>query len=95
MAKITNKQIEHLAELSALEFSEEAKQKMKGDLEQIVSFVDEMNACDTSSILFDDSEVTLTDLRDDKVQKGLSQDEATSNAPSKENGYYIVSKVVD
>lgn len=95
MAEITKKQIEHLAELSALDFSEEAKQKMKGDLEQILNFVNEMNKCDTSSCDHDDSEVILSNLREDKIKAGLTQEEATSNAPSKDNGYYIVSKVVD
>lgn len=95
MKNISDKQIDHLAELSALEFSELEKEKMKGNLEKILEFVDEMNKCDVTKTPYDEAEVTLYDLREDEEKPGLSQKQATSNAPHSENGYFVVSKVVD
>lgn len=95
MKNISDRQIEHLAELSALELSKEQKIKMKGELEQILGFVDEINKCDTAGVNYDETEITLDELRDDKVKPGLKQSEATANAPKAENGFFVVTKVVD
>ncbi len=95
MKNISTKQIDHLAKLSALNFSDEEKQKMKGNLEQILDFVDEMNKCTISNQVYDEAEVTLFDLREDEPKPSLTQKAATQNAPDTENGYFVVSKVVD
>lgn len=95
MKSITDGQIKHLAELSNLEFSDEERCKMKGDLEQILTFVNEMNNCNIKNINYDEAEVTLFDLREDEIKPSLSQKKITENAPHKEDGYFVVSKVVD
>lgn len=95
MAKITDKQVEHLAELSSLEFSESDKMKMKKDLEQILEFVDKI---ENANIDFSEKQVakiTLNELREDEPKEGISQEKALQNAPKAENGYYVVSKVVE
>ena len=95
MKEITEKQIEHLTELSSLAFSKPELKKMKTDLEQILTFVDQIESLNASNQNLEITSVTLNDLREDKVSNGLTQDEALANAPRKENGTYVVSKVVD
>lgn len=95
MKKITDKQIEHLADLSALAFTDEEKEKMKTDLEQILKFVDQIENCDAGKINSSNVSMKLSDLREDEAKAGLSQAEATSNAPKTDGKYYVVSKVVD
>lgn len=95
MAEITNEQIKHLAELSELSLSEEETQSMKKELGDILGFVDKINNCKLNVFDFNEDFVSLKDLREDEPQESLSQEEALSNAPKKENGYYVVSKVVD
>ncbi len=95
MKQISDKQIQHLAELSALTFSDAERSKMKTDLGEILTFVDEINKCDLKNQNFEDMEVTLNDLRKDAPKAGLTQKQATANAPESQDGYFVVSKVVD
>lgn len=95
MKKITDKQVEHLADLSALAFSDEEKEKMKTDLEQILTFVDQIEKCEVVSTNSTAVSMKLDDLREDEAKSGLTQSEATSNAPKTDGVYYVVSKVVD
>lgn len=95
MAEISNEQLNHLEELSELEFSAEAKQKMKKDLTQIVSFINEIESCNLKLEELPEKCVNLASLRDDEPEAGLSQEEALANAPRKSDGYYSVAKVVD
>ena len=95
MKNISDRQIEHLAELSALKLSSDEKIKMKNDLGQILGFVDEINKCNTAGVNYDETEITFAELREDKVKPGLKQKEATANAPKAEEGFFVVTKVVD
>lgn len=95
MAEITNEQIKHLAELSELSLSDEETASMKKELGDILGFVDKINNCNLDVFDFSEDFVSLNNLRPDEPQESLSQEEALSNAPKKENGYYVVSKVVD
>ena len=95
MAEISNEQLDHLEELSELEFSSEAKQKMKNDLNQIVSFINEIESCSLELEELPEKCTTIENLREDEPEVGLTQEEALANAPRKSDGYYSVAKVVD
>lgn len=95
MEKITDKQIEHLADLSSLALSDAEKAKMKTDLGQILTFVDKIDNCDQISDISYSNAVSLSSLREDVVKPSISQADALANAPKAENGAYVVSKVVD
>lgn len=95
MAEISNEQIKHLAELSALSLTEAETKSMKNELGDILGFVDKINNCNLSVFDYAEDFVTIDKLREDKPKAGLTQKETLANAPKKENGYYVVSKVVD
>ncbi len=95
MTQISEKQISHLAELSALNLSAEETQKMKTELQNILEFAGKVQSLEIDGDAFDERTVTLSDLREDIVKPGLSNEQALANAPKKENGAYVVSKVVD
>lgn len=95
MTEISEKQIEHLADLSALELSANEKKKMKNELQNILEFASKVKNLEVQAELSEDRFVTLEDLRQDVAKPGLSNEEALSNAPKKDNGCYVVSKVVD
>ena len=63
MEKITDKQIEHLAELSSLALSKEEMSKMKTDLGQILTFVDKIDNCDQTIDISYSNAVSLSSLR--------------------------------
>ena len=95
MKEITDKQIEHLSDLSALALTDEEKNKMKKDLEQILTFVDKIESVDAKNQRIDSATTSLAGLREDVVKPSISQEKALANAPAKENGAYVISKVVD
>lgn len=95
MAEIKKEQIKHLAKLSALSLTEKEEDAMKDELSNILGFVDKINNCNLSVFDYSEDFVTLDSLREDKPKPGLTQEESLANAPKKENGYYVVSKVVD
>lgn len=95
MAEIKKEQIKHLAKLSALSLTEKEEDAMKDELSNILGFVDKINGCNLSVFDYSEDFVSLDSLREDEPKTGLTQEESLANAPKKENGYYVVSKVVD
>lgn len=95
MKKITDEEVEGLANLSALAFSKEQLAKMKEDLLQTFSFVEKIESVNVNEISIQKTTVTLGELRDDIPQPSISNEEALKNAPKAESGCYVVPKVVD
>ncbi len=94
--KITDEKIEQLAHLSRLEFDDEAKSKIKADLENILVFCEKLNEVDTEGIepliyMTD----TINNVREDKVEQLVSKDEILKNAPGKDSDYFRVPKVIE
>jgi len=90
---ITISTIEHLAELSGLEFSEEEKQEMQA---QVIGILDMLNGCANADMVVSDSKsITLDDIRNDEVMPSLIREDVLSNSPNCMQGYIVTSKVVD
>ena len=93
--KITDEIINHLAHLARLEFSDEEKIELKQDLEKMIGFVEKLKEVDTTGI---EPLMHITDavniLRDDKVEKSITKEEALLNAPKTDNNFFIVPKVI-
>lgn len=94
--KIDDKVIDHLAHLSRLDFTGEAKEEIKKDMNRILEFVGKLSELDTEGI---DPLVYLTDevnvLRKDISQIEITHQEALKNAPDKDSDYFRVPKMVD
>ena len=94
--RVNNKLVAHLAHLSRLEFDDNSRNKMKYDFEKILDFVsklDEINTEGVAPLVYISSETNI--LREDKVERELSQKSALKNAPSKDTDYIRVPKVID
>ena len=93
--EINNDLIDHLAHLARLEFDGDEKVKIKADLENIISFVDQLQRVDTEGL---EPLVYMTDeinvLREDKPAITLTQEEALKNAPNKDSDYFKIPKVL-
>jgi aspartyl-tRNA(Asn)/glutamyl-tRNA(Gln) amidotransferase subunit C len=48
VAKITRKEVEHVARLARLELTEEEKERMTAQLDSILQYIDTLNELDTS-----------------------------------------------
>jgi aspartyl-tRNA(Asn)/glutamyl-tRNA(Gln) amidotransferase subunit C len=93
--KVSKKDIDRLAHLSRLQFTDEETERMQSDLGHILSFVEKVNRLDLEKI---EPLVYMTDeedqLRMDKVEKNITKDEALKNAPEKDTDYFKVPKVM-
>ena len=50
MGKITNTEIEHLAELSNFSLSDDEKESLRGDLDSIIGYISQLNELDTEGV---------------------------------------------
>ncbi|NPA52296.1 MAG: Asp-tRNA(Asn)/Glu-tRNA(Gln) amidotransferase subunit GatC [Aquificae bacterium] len=85
-----------VAQLAKLRLKEEEIELFSKQLPQIVSFVEKLSELDTEDVkpFYEVIEKT-TPLREDIPQKGLTQEQALSNAPEAENGFFVVPRVVE
>ena len=94
--KIDKSTVERLAELSKLDFSEKEKLEMVKDFKKIVGFVDKLKEVNTEGVepLVYVNEGVTNIMRDDKVEKMLSREDALKNAPNKDTSYIKAPKVL-
>lgn len=88
--------VEKIAALAKLKFSDEEKVKLQKDLNRILEYMDEMNEVNLDNVepLENINEI-INVTRDDKDVVWLSQEEALKNAPAKTGNYFKVPKVLD
>lgn len=81
--------IRHLADLSALEFTDKELEQFKDEFNSILKFVDKINSANVSDEL-EYKEIKVSELRADEPKQPLSQSEALTNAQSKKFGGFAV-----
>ena len=87
--KVDKELIEHVAELARLELTEEEKEKFVKDFKEILEAFSVIAKADTKGAKPAFQPVELKDqMREDKVEKSLSQEEALKNTEHKEDGYF-------
>lgn len=93
--QITKEDVEHIASLARLDFSEEEKQRYRTHLEQILNYVQKLNELNT-----DDVEATYyvqytrKTMRKDNPQPSLKREEVFKNVPKQSHGFFCVPKVI-
>ena len=93
--EINNKLIQDLSRLAKLKFDDKSSEKMKGDLDKIIGFVDKLSEIDTEGIeplLYLSEELNV--LRIDEINHEVSQEDALKNAPQKDSDYFKVPTVL-
>ena len=96
MAKITRKEVEHVARLARLELTEEEKERMTAQLDSILGYIDTLNELDTSQVEPTTTVIPMASvMREDVVRQSLSQDEALANAPDREDVYFRVPRIIE
>jgi aspartyl-tRNA(Asn)/glutamyl-tRNA(Gln) amidotransferase subunit C len=93
--KIDDHMIEKISGLAYLEFGKDEKEKIRQDLEQILTFVEKLNELDTDEVepliyLSDNNDV----LREDVAMFTITHEEAMLNAPARSGRFFRVPKVI-
>jgi aspartyl-tRNA(Asn)/glutamyl-tRNA(Gln) amidotransferase subunit C len=93
--KITKDEVIHVAELARLEIDDAQIDRFADQLGTILAYFDTLNHIDTRGVkptfhaLF-----SAAAFREDGETGPLDHEAALSNAPEKEDGYFIVPKVI-
>lgn len=95
--KIDEANLDRIAELARLDYSDPAARKaILADMERVISFVEKLKEVDTTGVeplifMTEESDV----LRDDVAEVTITKQEALLNAPVKDSDYFKVPRVVD
>lgn len=94
--KITEEMVDYIALLSRLKPDEAERAKMTAELEKIVSYMDVLNALDTSCVeplshVFPVKNV----MREDTVVPSFPREELLKNAPGCDDEAFLVPKAVE
>ena len=94
--KISKEDVLNTAELARLEFDDETLSKFTRQLGDILVHIDDLAALDTENVEPTSHVLELsTPFRKDEVVQAITTEEALRNAPSKENGFFTVPKVIE
>lgn len=96
MSKITKEQVEHIAHLSRLEIKEEEVEVYAGQLEKIVTLVENLSSVDTTDVEPTYHVLDLVNVfREDVAKEGLDKEEVLKNAYEKEAGQFKVPTILE
>ena len=93
---VTTELVERLAALSRLRLPREEQEKMTGELEQILGYMDVLQKLDTSRAeTLAESGSLKNVLREDEVIPSQDREELLRNAPASDGETFLVPKAVE
>ena len=88
--------VDHVARLARLHLSENEKARMHEQLAKILTYVDALNALDTTNVEPTTHAVPVVNvMRDDELRPCLSQDEMLANAPDRVDEFFRVPRIIE
>lgn len=91
--QIDDELLSKLQRLAMIEVDDEHKEKVRENLSEILNFVENLNSIDTDSITLTNNE--KTPLRTDEPKQSTIAKEVLANAPSAQDGFFIVPKIIE
>ncbi|MCG6910064.1 MAG: Asp-tRNA(Asn)/Glu-tRNA(Gln) amidotransferase subunit GatC [Deltaproteobacteria bacterium] len=94
--KITREEVEHVAHLARLELDDAAIERFAEQIGDILTYVDKLKQVDTEGVAPTSHAISLTNaFREDEVAEHLDREKSLANAPEKEDGTFIVPRVIN
>ncbi|MEO6938896.1 MAG: Asp-tRNA(Asn)/Glu-tRNA(Gln) amidotransferase subunit GatC [Candidatus Kapaibacterium sp.] len=94
---VTKKDVENVARLAKLEFSDSELDSMTSELNSVLGYIDQLEELDVTNVAPLENmneQVEVSVLRMDKVGPSLTVNEALQNAPKAADNYFLVPKVI-
>lgn len=96
MAKITKREVEHIAMLARLELSEEEKDLFTNQLNSILTYIEKLNELDTKDVEPTSHVLPIQNIfKEDEVKESLPIEKALANAPDRTEEFYRVPKIIE
>lgn len=94
--QITTEEIDKIADLARLEFTEEEKQNLHETLNQIMDYVDQLSELNTDGIQSSSHGFKMKLVgREDEIRDFPQPEKLMKNAPQQDKNYFLVPKVID
>lgn len=88
--------VRRIARLARIAVTDEDVQKLEGELNVILHFVEQLDEVDTDGVEPMTSVIPMTmKMRQDVVDDGGKADDIVANAPLSEDRFFIVPKVIE
>ena len=95
MTKISSSDVRKVAQLSRLELPDDQIQTYTEQLEEILSYVDQLQEIDTENIPPTTRAVEVVNaMREDIVEVSCSREDLLNQAPQREGDFYRVPKIL-
>lgn len=92
---ITKSEVLHVAHLARLHIDDTDIDRFAGQIDSILAYVDTLKKVDTTGVRATSHAINLTNaFRQDEVQGQLDREEALANAPEKDDGAFVVPKII-
>jgi aspartyl-tRNA(Asn)/glutamyl-tRNA(Gln) amidotransferase subunit C len=94
--KITRDQVEHIALLARLEFSENELEAFTRQMDNILTYFDKLQEVDTTAVEPTSHAIQVKNVfREDEVKKSIALDLSLKNAPEQEGSCFRVPKIIE
>jgi aspartyl-tRNA(Asn)/glutamyl-tRNA(Gln) amidotransferase subunit C len=88
--------IEKVARLARLDLSEEEKETFGNQLEQILTYMEQLNRLDTTGVEPTSHAIPIHNVfREDETRPSHPQEEVLGIAPDEEGGYFKVPRIIE
>ena len=92
---VSKEDVEKIAKLAKLKFSDEELENFTPQMNEILNFMDKLNELDTENVEPLSHPVEQINVfREDKLKQSISTKDALKNAPSKDEQFFRVPKVI-
>jgi aspartyl-tRNA(Asn)/glutamyl-tRNA(Gln) amidotransferase subunit C len=96
MSRISVDQVKYVANLARLAITEEEANKFTKQLDNIISFAEQLNELDTENVEPTAHVLEIKNvMREDKAQQGLHREEVLKNAPEHQDGQIKVPGIME
>ena len=93
--KITKDEVLYVADLARLDLDVASIEKFSEQIGKVLEYVDKLNEVDTEGVRPTSHAISLTNaFREDEPREHLAREQALANAPEKEEGQFVVPKVI-
>jgi aspartyl-tRNA(Asn)/glutamyl-tRNA(Gln) amidotransferase subunit C len=88
--------VEKVARLARLELSEEEKVTFGDQLEQILTYMEQLNRLDTAGVEPTSHAIPIHNaFREDETRPSFPQEEVLGISPDQENGHFKVPRIIE
>ena len=93
---IDRKDVEHVARLARLALTDDEIERMREQLNGILSYIEKLNELDTDGVEPTSHAVPMLNvMREDEPGPCLSRDEALANAPDRSGEFFRVPRIIE